>query len=800
MLESKTRWKLNNHIDSNVVEKLISELQIDPLIARLLAVRGMQSSEEAARFLHCDDSNFYDPMQLHGMEAAVNRIIKAGEQQEKIRIYGDYDADGVTSTALMVMLMSELGIDCDYYIPHRANEGYGLNKLAIDHAKSHGVDLIITVDNGISAMDEISYANELGINVIVTDHHEPPEVLPDAYAIINPKQPKCTYPFKQLAGVGVAFKLAHALLQEIPRELLQLAAVGTIADLMPLTDENRLIVKLGLEQLHHKPILGLKALASASDIEYKEVTAMHVGFSLAPRINASGRLDSAMEAVQLLIASSEQLAEDLALQLDQMNKERQRIVDEIVTEAMQELETSIAESPLDSVIVIARENWNVGVIGIVASKILEKYYRPVIVLSKDPETGLAKGSARSIPGFDMYQALTECKHHLMHYGGHQAAAGMTLHQDQIAAFREHLNRLAEEWLTADDFIPITHIDMECSIQELPLEMIERIQALAPFGMGNPSPRFIFNELRIHDMKAIGKEQQHLKLMASQTMDEISYTIEAIGFGHGEQMKYVSPTSKVDLLGEISINEWNGIRKPQVIIQDIRIQERQVFDWRGGRRGEQLLALNKPALIVKEGVDLNAMTIDLSDASLWALHHEGEVAPLNEWARAVPLSQATDLVLYSLPDCVESLSLLLKQCTSVQRIYAVFYQEKDNDSTIPTRDSFKKAYATLLHQQQWDQQDQRVLQYISKQTGLSTNMVGFVIDVFEELSFIEKVNGTYTCISSPQKRELDSSVLYQMRQNQSNVEQVFIYTTTQELTKWILKHCSDQNIDKAGANR
>jgi single-stranded-DNA-specific exonuclease len=797
VLKSKASWKVAEHIDHRLTDKLAAGLNIEPLLAKLLVSRGITSVEEAEAFMFADQTSFYDPFLLKSMKQAVERIQKALNQREKIRIYGDYDADGVSSTSLMIYLLRQLEADFDYYIPHRANEGYGLNSAALEHAEKHGISLIITVDTGISSFDEIQYAAGLGIDVIVTDHHEPPEQLPEALAIINPKQPNCPYPFKQLAGVGVAFKLAHALLGRVPEELLQMAVIGTVADLMPLINENRLIVKLGLEQIRQRSCIGIKALCGVAGIQHKEITATHIGFTLAPRINASGRLDSAKDAVKLLTAMNEQEAEDLAFRLDQLNKERQRIVEDIAADALHLVETRMADS-LDPVIVLEQEQWNVGVIGIVASKLLEKFYRPVIILSINPESGLAKGSARSIKGFDIYKALTECSEWLEHYGGHEAAAGMTIHRDHIPKFRDKLNQLAGEWLTDEDYIPRIQADMECTINELPLESIDTINKIAPFGKGNPSPRFIFKQLRIHDMKTIGKEQQHLKLMASQALDEISYTIETIGFGQGELREWISSTSRVDILGEVSINEWNGIRKPQLLIQDMRVTERQVFDWRGAKRSDWITRISQdavtsrlrwsPALILSSPSEMDSLSEDIKSAncSLWVIDESGGAAALNEHAANIDFSEIKDLIFYSLPSELDAVKAALQQVKSVERIYTLFLNTDNSAGSLPSREAFKKVYSSLLQQKQWQAYDQRIVQALSKKTGMSKDAVEFIIKVFEELTFIEKVGNSYNCVASPEKRELESSFQYQQRMKRIKVEETLIYSTTQELTQWILK--------------
>ncbi|WP_036719551.1 single-stranded-DNA-specific exonuclease RecJ [Paenibacillus harenae] len=571
MIQRKTRWSLApwQTTDEEKAKELAEGLNLPPLVARLLVQRGYKEPEAANRFLRGGHELFHDPYLLLGMKEAVERIRLAASRNEKIRIYGDYDADGVSSTSLLVHLFRGLGYDFDYYIPHRALEGYGLNRKAIELAAEDGIRLIVTVDTGISAYDEIAYAKYLGIDVVVTDHHEPPERTPEAAAVVNPKQKECGYPFKGLAGVGVAFKLAQALLGRPPLEWTDIVSLGTIADLMPLTDENRIMVRYGLERLRSQPATGFRALAEAGGIELPGVTSTAIAFGMAPRINAAGRLDHAKRAVELLTTEDYDQAILTAVGLDSLNKERQRVVESIVKEAelqwldkCEAAEAAGAEAP--PVIVLAGEGWNVGVIGIVASKILERNYKPVIILGIDEQTGMCKGSARSIEGYDLHAALTECEELLDHYGGHQAAAGMSLHRDRLAAFERRLGELASQWLTADDWIPKTAVDLVCSLGEATIETITELALLEPFGMGNPSPRLLFQGTELADKRTIGKESKHLKL----SLGSGRRLLDGIGFGMGTLAAGLQPGCRIDAIGELSVNEWNGQRKPQLQLHDL----------------------------------------------------------------------------------------------------------------------------------------------------------------------------------------------------------------------------------------
>src|SRR5690606_9519821 len=481
MVNRRNRWQLASWSDEfeQLAKRLSKQLSIPTLVTKLLIQRGYRDEASIEAFLYGSTASLHDQFKLADMEKAVMRIMLALERNKKVRIYGDYDADGVSSTTLLCYTFDRLGLQYDYYIPHRMLEGYGMNRAAIDKAKQEGVELIVTVDTGISAYDEVNYAASLGIDVVVTDHHEPPEQLPQAYAVVNPKQEHCPYPFKGLAGVGVAFKLATALLDKPPMEWSGVVALGTIADLMPLEDENRILVSYGLAELRKGEHIGFNALAEASGAQIEELTATKVGFGLAPRINAAGRLDHASIAVQLLTSMDKKKAEQIAAQLDALNKERQEIVEEMVVEAEEQwqrkkqlaLEHNEQEP---SVIVVAQTGWNVGVIGIVASKLLERYYKPVLVFGIDGETKTAKGSARSIEGFDLHAALSECEELLLHYGGHQAAAGMTVAVEALEQLEQKLSGLANQWLSEEDWIPKLTIDLSCKLSDVTLDTISQL--------------------------------------------------------------------------------------------------------------------------------------------------------------------------------------------------------------------------------------------------------------------------------------------------------------------------------------
>ncbi|EFM09339.1 single-stranded-DNA-specific exonuclease RecJ [Paenibacillus curdlanolyticus YK9] len=789
MIRSKTRWSQPDWDErrEQAAGHLMQALALPPLVARLLVGRGIESEEAATSFLHGGMELTHDPYLLAGMEAAVQRIRHAIEQEQWIRIYGDYDADGVSSTSLMIHLLERLGAKFDYYIPHRTREGYGMNCAAIDLAAEAGVKLIITVDTGISAVDEIAYAKAKGIEVVVTDHHEPPEVLPDAYSIINPKLPYCQYPYKSLAGVGVAFKLATALLGEAPLDLTDIVALGTIADVMPLNGENRVLVRQGLKEMALRTRPGFLALAETAGVQLQAVTSTNVAFSMAPRINASGRLDHAGGAVELLTTSDQEAAELLAARLDALNRERQRIVEEMVDEAMSQwaekcrIAAEACQSP-PAVIVLAGEGWNAGVIGIVASKMLERYYKPTVVLGIDTETGKCKGSARSIDGFDLHAALTACADLFDHFGGHQAAAGMTLHRDKLDALEQSLSDSAMAWLSPEDWVPKTFIDLACSPKEASLDTIDQLALLEPFGAGNPAPRFLFEQQPVTDKRTMGKESKHLRLALGGQPSRL----EAVGFGFGELAERIAFGAQADLVGELSVNEWNGNRKPQLFIQDIRIANVQLFDWRGEREPYAMLRklletasrTGRRTLIVtaEHAVRETAAACARTDAAAGTYQLSSYGEPLEE---TLPVQE---LIVYGLPSsalALQELSTSLRALESIHLLYPGRSKSSPRSTTraiFPDRTDFAAAYQSIRRQGRLAESG--LAERLSEQIGWPAETIGMMIAVFEELAFITRADGWITVNGTPAKAELSSAVAYQQALLQAEANETLFGTVEQ----------------------
>jgi single-stranded-DNA-specific exonuclease len=536
-----------------------------PLLRQILFNRGYASDAEARAFLKAQPDFITDPFGLTGVAAAVERIQRALTDHEPIAVYGDYDVDGVTATALLTQTLTALGADVRGYIPNRFDEGYGLNNEALSALKGDGVGLVITVDCGIRSPDEAAHASAIGLDLIISDHHHPAAELPQALAIINPKQPGDSYPYKDLAGVGLAYKLAEALLEKVPTQdlhladLLDLVALGTVADLAPLTGENRTLVRQGLRQMQHTTRQGLSSLAAVAELNLQKITTTNIGFGLGPRLNAAGRLDEALAAYELLTTKDVFKAGQLAQQLDIQNRERQRITREMQAQA----ETlALADDPEAYLLFAAHEDFNPGVVGLAASRLTETYYRPAIVAHRDVET--TRGSCRSIPEFHITQALDQCADLLVRHGGHAAAAGFTVRNQDLPDLVKRLKAIAAEQLSGVDLRRTITADAEVPLSEMGPELHQHLSHLEPTGYGNPEAVFVSRDVRIKKARTVGAEGRHLKLMVE---DEREVVHDAIGFRLGHLGADLPP--RVDLIYRFEINEFKGRTSFQLNLLDLK---------------------------------------------------------------------------------------------------------------------------------------------------------------------------------------------------------------------------------------
>lgn len=557
----RKKWKYKE-LDEEKIEEIVKKFDVPELLATVLVNRGIVDDEEIRVFLNPTRSDFHDPYLMPDMEIAVERIIKAINNQEKVIIYGDYDVDGITSITVLKKFLKTCGLEVDYYIPNRLSEGYGLNKAAIDYIKEKEYSLIITVDCGISGIDEIEYANSLGIETIVTDHHEPMEVLPPAVAVVDLKRKdNDTYSFKSLAGCGVVFKLTQALGIRLGMDekeylkYLDIVCVGTISDIVPLVDENRVIAKLGLKLVEVTKNPGLKALLNASG--YKMVNSNTISFGIAPRINACGRMGYEEEALKLFLTENLNQASEITERLNKYNRDRQEIEKNIYDEAIKMMEK---EDPNAQSIVLGSNNWHHGVIGIVSSKITEMYFKPSILICFEGEDG--KGSGRSIPGFDLHEALAETANYLEKYGGHEMAVGLSLKKNNFNRFKEAFEKYVEE-KDITGIVPIIEIDKQISLKDIDSNIVKQLDLLEPFGEANRRPVFVYKNLKIDSIRALS-DGKHLKM----TLKDGNTIVNAIGFNMGQLSKEYMIGDRIDVVGTLEINVYNGREMVQINVKDI----------------------------------------------------------------------------------------------------------------------------------------------------------------------------------------------------------------------------------------
>ncbi len=563
----KSKWELYSAVDPEIIGEIAQQFRVPRSVARVLSNRGLTLIDDVRRFLNPDTDQLHDPFLMKDMTSAVDRIIQALREREEILIFGDYDVDGITSVSMLYLFLKDLCGQVSFYIPDRATEGYGISRKGIEEAHSKGCSLIISVDCGITSVEEVALAHDRGIDVIVSDHHEPGAQLPNAEAVIDPKRIDCDYPFKELAGVGVAYKLAQGIIQKLEldpdyiEKYLDLVAIGSAADIVPLIDENRVFVRNGLEKLNRDGMEGILILLEIAGFNPGKIDVSHIVFGLAPRINAVGRLGQAAPAVELIITRNHFRAQKIAEMLEEENHRRKEIDNRTLNEALVKIEEEYNPDE-DYVIVLAGENWHPGVIGIVASRIIEKFYRPTVMITI--ENGVGKGSARSIPNFDIYAALKACSEHLLQFGGHKYAAGLTIDAANIPAFKKQFNEVTEKILSRDDLIPRIKIDDELKLNEISRDLIKVIDLLAPFGPRNSKPLFVSYGLEVvGEPRVVGKRHLKFKVRQDETV------LDVIAFNFGDEIDRIRDNRLIDLVYYVEENRWMDRRTLQLNVKDLR---------------------------------------------------------------------------------------------------------------------------------------------------------------------------------------------------------------------------------------
>ena len=731
-------WQFAPQVEDANFTKIAKKAGLGPEAARLLFSRGIKDEDSLSRFLAPSLDDLHDPYLLHDMDKAVNRIRRAIEQGEFILVYGDYDADGMTSASILKETLEQLGAECLVYLPNRFTDGYGPNASVYKYfIEQQGISLIVTVDNGVAGHEAIDLAQSMGVDVIVTDHHSLPEVLPDAYAIVHPEHPESDYPFKHLAGCGVAFKLACALLEEVQVELLDLVAIGTIADMVSLTDENRIMVQYGLEVLCNTQRIGLQELFEIAGIATSDITEETVGFQLAPRLNALGRLDDPNPAIDLLTGFDDEEVHEIALMIQEKNEERKEIVQAIYDEAKNMVD------PSKSVQVLSKEGWNPGVLGIVAGRLLEELGQTVIVLNI--EDGRAKGSARSIEAVDIFEALDPHRALFIAFGGHAGAAGMTLEVEQLDALSEILETYVKDKGIDAKGKSTLYLDEELDLESLSLDTVKSFEKLAPFGMDNQKPVFYIRDFQIENARSMGAGDSHLKLKISKG----TANFEVVAFGQGAKATEFAQTKQLELAVTLSVNQWNGQTTLQLMMVDARVD------------GVQLFNIRSKSLELPEGVPVLDFTSDLPE-----------------------MLSSPAIVVKNIP---EDLSLL-KQVLQEQEFSAIYFK---NDiakayylTGYGTREQFAKLYKTIYQFPEFDIRYK--LKDLSAYLKIEQILLVKMIQIFEELGFVTIENGVMKVNKDAAKRDIAESQIYQNLKQTVKDQEMMALGTVQEIYDFLME--------------
>ena len=731
-------WQFAPQVEDADFTKIAKKAGLGPEAARLLFSRGIKDEDSLSRFLAPSLDDLHDPYLLHDMDKAVNRIRRAIEQGEFILIYGDYDADGMTSASILKETLEQLGAECLVYLPNRFTDGYGPNASVYKYfIEQQGISLIVTVDNGVAGHEAIDLAQSMGVDVIVTDHHSLPEVLPDAHAIVHPEHPESDYPFKHLAGCGVAFKLACALLEEVQVELLDLVAIGTIADMVSLTDENRIMVQYGLEVLRNTQRIGLQELFEIAGISNGDVTEETIGFQLAPRLNALGRLDDPNPAIELLTGFDDKEVSEIALMIQDKNEERKEIVQAIYEEAK-----SLVD-PNKSVQVLAKEGWNPGVLGIVAGRLLEELGQTVIVLNI--EDGRAKGSARSIDAVDIFEALNPHRELFIAFGGHAGAAGMTLEAEQLDALSEILETYVKDKGIDAKGKNTLYLDEELDLESLSLETVKSFERLAPFGMDNQKPVFYIRDFQVENARSMGAGDSHLKLKISKG----TASFEVVAFGQGSKATEFSQVKQLELAVTLSVNQWNGQTTLQLMMVDARVD------------GVQLFNIRSKSVELPEGVPVLDFTSDLPE-----------------------MISSPAIVVKNIP---EDLSLL-KQVLQERDFSAIYFK---NDiakayylTGYGTREQFSKLYKTIYQFPEFDIRYK--LKDLSAYLKIEQILLVKMIQIFEELGFVTIENGVMKVNKDAAKRDIAESQIYQNLKQTVKNQEMMALGTVQEIYDFLME--------------
>ena len=771
MIDAKFKWELADNASSATVDNLEKELGISRILATLLAQQGIDSTEQAKKFFEPSIEEIHDPTLLHDMDKAVERIEQAVEKQEQITIYGDYDADGITSTSLMYETLLSIGANVNYYVPNRFTDGYGPNMDAYQRLIDNGTQLFITVDNGVSGKNVIDKVMEAGVDVVITDHHELPADLPNAVAIVHPRYPGSNYPFPDLSGVGVAFKVAWALTGEFPVEELDLVAIGEIADVVNVTDENHALISYGIQQLRQGMRPGLAALMKLADIKANNLTDQDIGFGIAPRLNALGRIADANDGVKLLTSLDENESQKLAKEVDQANKERQNLVAEIMKEAEKQANSSANQQK--KTLLIVGKGWHQGVLGIVASRIMNETGKPTIVASTDQNNPtLIKGSGRSVDSFNLFNALEAHRELFTTFGGHPAACGLSFDQKNIVPLQIAL----EEEAVKQKFDPTVKQPLPIAMKLVPADVTQQlyndIQRVAPFGPGNMEPVFELNNVKVVDVKTMGQEHQHLKF--SIVSDKKNLTV--VAFGQGNLATLLSaPTGQINLAVKVSLNEWRGKKSVQLMLEDLQINGTVIIDERTNKLTPQLFS-SSDYYIVREPRLRENITPHVAP---------GYTLSIEEAIKTDFSGQQVTLV-----DCPSSEEMLKRIFAEDEgepaTIRLLLYQRKSAYlAGLPTRNDFAQLYRFIYRQKElkWPMQAKAVSNHLK----INMDRLNLMIQVFSEAGFVTIKDDVLKFNESTNKTDLTQTKRYQKQLAQYKVEQQLLFNDAATVAKWLLEY-------------
>jgi len=756
MISPRYQWEFPNNDNTALVKDLAETFGISALVAKILVNRGYDSVESANAFLRPGVDGLFDPMLMHDMDVAVDRIMQAIDAGEAIVVYGDYDVDGITSTAIMTWALELLGAEVTYFVPNRFTDGYGPSQSQYERLLAEGMQLLITVDNGISGKAEIDWLMQQGVDVIVTDHHELPNELPAATAVVHPRHPAGNYPFGGLSGAGVAFKVASALLEEPADEVVDLAALGAVADIMSLVDENRAIVALGLANLKQDPRPGLAALLEVAGTQPTDVDSTTIGFTIGPRLNALGRMADATKGVQLLLTDDPTEAHELALEVDTLNRQRQALVTEITTAAMAQA-AEFADAPT---LVITGVGWHEGVLGIVASKLVEVTGKPTIVLNN--ENGVLKGSGRSVPAFDLFAALDGHRELMTAFGGHASAAGMTMPADNLTAIRQVLIAAAHDQDLAAAGLPGLPVAATVTVQDFNRQNYDELQVLAPFGEGNPEPLFAIDLTGVQQPKTMS-EGKHLRFTAQTTAG----TLPVVAFGRGELVNELAGRfESLTIVGTMSENTFRGETTYQMMLTDLSASGSSILDWRTTRLTKQTLL--EPATYVffdKKHLEQLQTFVAAPSEALY-------------WEDVFNRTQVGTMAFVDLPESMEQLADLLKYVPA-DRLAPIFYSKNPKYlQKLPTKTDFAKVYkfarsfTDVALRTQYDA--------IIAHLNIDRNMLTFILQVFLDAKFVTINSGILNAVPNPQAVNLEEMPAYQRFIAQRELEKQLIYSSTSEL--------------------